>query len=166
MHDGPIYLDPTFWVGIGLVLFFAVVIWKKVPGVLAKMLDARAAAIAAELDEAKRLREEAQALLASYQKKAGEAETEAAEILAQARAEAERMQVEGRQALDALIVRRTKLAEDKIALAEATALADVKAAAADAAVTAAGALLTQRIDGAKSSAISDAAIRDLRTRLN
>ncbi|BCW90195.1 ATP synthase subunit b [Alphaproteobacteria bacterium SO-S41] len=166
MHEEPLLLQAEFWVAVGLFLFLAVIIWRKVPGVLAKMLDARAAAIATELDEAKRLREEAQALLVSYRAKAGEAETEAAAILAAARAEADRLQIEGRQSIEALIQRRTKMAEDKIAQAEASALADVKAAAADAAISAAGRLLTGRIDGAKASAISDAAIRDLRASLN
>ena len=166
MHDGPVYLDPTFWVGVGLVLFLALIIWKKVPGVLAKQLDARAAAIAGELCEAKRLREEAQALLVTYQAKAKDAEQEAAAILATAKAEADQLQREGRQQLEALVARRTKMAEDKIRQAEATALSEVKAAAADAAIAAAGNLLSGRIDGAKASSMADAAIRDLRTRLN
>lgn len=160
------YQDPTFWVGVGLVIFLAVVIWKKVPGVLGKQLDARAAAIAAELDEAKRLRQEAQALLVTYQKKAGEAEAEAAEILAAANAEAARLKTETADQLAALIARRTKMAEDKIAQAEASALADVKAAAAEAAIGAAARLMSDRIDGAKASSLADASIRDLRTRLN
>lgn len=165
MH-GAFYEDPTFWVGIGLLIFVAIAIWKKVPGMLASQLDARAATIARELDEAKRLRQEAEALVASYKARAGQAEKEAEEIIAQARSEAERMQVESRTALEALIVRRTKMAEDKIAQAEQSAVAEVKAAAAGAAVDAARTLLTERIDAGKATAIADVAIRDLRARLN
>ena len=123
MHeDVPFYLDTHFWVAVGLFLFFALVIWKKVPGVLAKQLDARAAAISSELDEAKRLREDAAALLATYQAKAKEAEGEAAAILAAAQADAACLQAEGKAALEALVARRTKMAEDKIAQAEASAI--------------------------------------------
>lgn len=166
MHHGPIYMDPTFWVGVGLVLFLLVIIWKKVPGVLAKQLDNRSAAIAAELDEARRLREEAQALLATYQSKAKDAEREAEDILAAARTEADRLQSESRVALEGLIARRTKMAEDKIRLAEASALTEVKTAAANAAVTAAGQILSSRIDGAKASEIASTSIRELRSKLN
>lgn len=158
--------DSSFWVAVGLFLFLAVLVWKKVPGVLAKQLDERSAAIARELDEAQRLREEAQALLATYQSKAKDAEREAAEILTTARAEADRLQVESREALEGLIARRTKMAEDKIRQAEASALTEVKTAAANAAISAASTILTQRMDTTKASALSDNAIRDLRSKLN
>lgn len=165
MH-GPIHLDPTFYVGIGLVLFILVIVWRRVPHMLGAQLDARAAKIAGELDEAKRLRTEAEALLAAYQAKTGEAEREAAAILAGAKEEAERLQAEGRQALEQLIARRTALAETKIKQAEAEALAEVKAASADAAIAAARTILTNRIDGVKAGQLADASIRDLRARLN
>ncbi|MCC6918993.1 MAG: F0F1 ATP synthase subunit B [Alphaproteobacteria bacterium] len=159
-------LDPTFWVGVGLVIFIAILIYVKVPGLLARQLDARSAAIAGELNEAKRLREEAEALLATYQARTKDAESEAAAIIATAKTEAQQMQAEARDAVTALIERRTKMAEHKIAQAEATALAEVKTAAAGAAVSAATQILSQRMDGAKATAVADSAIRDLRSRLN
>jgi F-type H+-transporting ATPase subunit b len=166
MHNGPIYLDPAFWVGVGLLIFLAVIIWKRVPAALAKQLDNRSAAIANELAEAKRLRTEAENLLSSYKTKAAEAEKEAADILAAARNEASQLEKESKVQLEALIARRTKMAEGKIRQAETTALAEVKSAAAEAAVAAAASLLGSRMDGAKASTMTDAAIRDLRARLN
>ncbi len=157
--------DPKFWVAAGLFIFLAVVIYLRVPGMVAKLLDDRSATIAKELAEARRLREEAQALHATYLRKAKDAEREAEEIVAQAKVEAERMQAETRQSLDALIARRSKMAEDKIAQAEASALAEVKAAAADAAVAAAGRILSGRIDAAKGAAIIDGSIREMRAKL-
>lgn len=154
------------WVAVGVVIFIGIVLWKGVPGMVGKQLDARTATIARELDEAKRLRAEAEALLASYKTKAGDAEREAAAILAGAQEEAELMQAEGRQQLEALIVRRSQMAENKIRLAEAQAVADVKSTAAEAAIAAARTILTQRIDAPKANTLADAAIRDLRARLN
>lgn len=158
--------EAEFWVAVGLFIFLGVVIWRGVPGVLGKMLDDRSAAIARELEEAKALRQEAETLLASYRAKTKDVESETAAILATAKAEAEQLQIEARAAADALIKRRTKMAEDKIAQAEASALAEVKATAAQAAITAAGKLLGDRITGDKATALADAAIRDLRSRLN
>lgn len=154
------------WVAVGVVLFIAVVLWFRVPAMGAKVLDARAATIARELDEAKRLRVEAEALLASYKTKTADAEREAAAILEGAKEEAALMQAEGRTQLEALIQRRTQMAEGKIRQAETDAVAEVKATAAKAAIGAAQAILAQRIDAPKANQIADAAIRDLRTRLN
>ena len=161
MH-GEFYQDPAFWSAVGLFLFLALIVWKKVPGVVGKMLDDRSAAIAQELFEAQRLREEAEDLLSSYKTKAAEAEREAEEIIALAKSEAVRLQEDGQKSLEALIARRTKMAEDKIAQAESTALAEVKAAAASAAVS----ILGERVTGAKASSLTDASIRDLRAKLN
>src|SRR4051794_15660289 len=90
------FRDPEFWVGIGTLIFIAIVLWQKVPALVAKSLDARAAAIAKELDDARRLRGEAETLLAEYQKKRATAESEAGAILAEAKAEAERYAAESR----------------------------------------------------------------------
>src|SRR5436189_3980100 len=106
------------WVAVAFVLFVALGIYLKVPAMLAKMLDERADKIGKELAEAKKLREEAQALLAEYQKKRTEAEKDAAKIVAQAKVEAEAYSVETLKKLAETIERRTKQAAQKIAQAE------------------------------------------------
>lgn len=158
--------DPTFWVAIGLAVFLVVVIYMGAHKTLARMLDERAANIKRELSEAKRLREEAQALLAQYQGKQREAEKEAEAILVQARAEADRIAKETRTQLDQMIERRTKQAQDKIGQVEAEASAEVRAAAVGAAVTASEALIRERLSAQKSDALVDQAIGDLRGKLH
>jgi F-type H+-transporting ATPase subunit b len=138
--------DPEFWVAVGTAIFIAILIWKRVPQMTANSLDSRATAIAREIEEAQRLRSEAEALLAQYRQKQAAAETEAQSILAEARAEAERFGKEARATAAAQIARRAKQAEEKIAQAEAHALADIRAAAADAAVSAAEKIITGRLD--------------------
>ena len=100
--------DPEFWVGIGTLIFLGIVLWKRVPQLVASSLDARAAAIAKELDEARRLRAEAEALLAEYQAKRAAADQEASSIIAEAKAEAARFGAESRSAITAQIARRGK----------------------------------------------------------
>src|SRR5215510_5712979 len=102
--------DPEFWVGVGTLIFVGILVWRKVPELITSALDTRAAAIAKELDEAWRLRSEAEALLQEYKKKRAEAEGEAAVILAEAKAEAERYATESRTAIEAQIERRTRQA--------------------------------------------------------
>jgi len=131
-----------------------------------KLIDQRRDRIKAELDEATRLKEEAQALLARYQRKQREAEREAAEILAGANAEAERMMTEARTKMDEFLARRTKMAETKIAQAEAQALADVRAAAAESAVSAAERILTQVVKGDVAGRLIVKGIDDLKSKLN
>ena len=126
--DMELLRDPEFWVGIGTLIFLGIVLWKRVPALVASSLDARAAAIAKELEEARRLRAEAEALLAEYQEKRAAADQEASSIVAEAKAEAERFGAESRAAITAQIARRGKQAEQKIAQAEAQAVADVRAA--------------------------------------
>jgi F-type H+-transporting ATPase subunit b len=109
--------DPEFWVGIGTLIFIAIVIWKGVPGMVGTSLDARAGAIAKELDDARRLRAEAEALLAEYRAKRAAADQEASSIVAEAKVEAERFGAESRSAISAQIARRGKQAEEKIAQA-------------------------------------------------
>ena len=138
--------DPEFWVGVGTAIFLAILVWKKVPQMTANSLDSRAAAIAREIEQAHRLRSEAEVLLAQYRQKQAAAETEARGILDEARAEAGRFGTEARAAAAAQIARRVKQAQDKIAQAEAHALADIRAAAADAAITAAERLIAGRLD--------------------
>jgi F-type H+-transporting ATPase subunit b len=138
--------DPEFWVAVGTAIFLAILVWKRVPQMTANSLDSRASAIAREIDEAHRLRSEAEALLAQYRQKQAAAETEAQAILEEARAEAERFGTETRAAAAAQIARRVKQAQDKIAQAEAHAIADIRAAAADAAIAAARKLIASRLD--------------------
>jgi F-type H+-transporting ATPase subunit b len=158
--------DPEFWVGIGTLIFIGIVLWQKVPALVAKSLDARAAAIAKELEDARRLREEAEALLAEYQKKRAAAETEAGAILTEAKAEAERYAAESRAAIRAQIERRAKQAEDKIAQAEAQAVAEVRALAADAAVAAAERLIAARLDNNRAADLVNRAIGEVPSKLN
>jgi F-type H+-transporting ATPase subunit b len=158
--------DPEFWVGIGTLIFLAIVIWKGVPGMVATSLDARAASIAKELDEARRLRAEAEALLAEYQAKRVAADQEASSIVAEAKAEAERFGAESRSAISAQIARRGKQAEEKIAQAEAQAVADVRAIAADAAIAAAEKLITARLDDTRAAELVKRALGEIPSKLN
>jgi len=136
-----------FWVAAAFVLFCALLVYVGVPGKIFATLDQRSARIKAELDEARRLREEAEQLLAAYRRKQNEAEREAATLIASAQAEAERMAQEASKKTEEFIARRTKMAETKISQAEAQALADVRAAAAEAAVAAAEKILAQSVKG-------------------
>ena len=158
--------DPEFWVGLGTLIFLGIVLWQKVPALVGKSLDERAATIAKELEVARRLREEAEALLAEYKKKFGAAETEAGAIIAEAKAEAERYAAESRAAIKAQIERRAKQAEDKIAQAEAQAVAEVRGLAADAAVAAAEKLIAARLDDNRAADLVNRAIGEIPSKLN
>src|SRR5512145_52030 len=120
-----------FWVAVAFVAFLLILAYYKVPALIAKALDDRADAIRKELDEARRLREEAQSLLADYQRKHRNAGQEAEAIVEQARREAEAFSAETRKALAETVERRRRQAEEKIARAEAQAVEDVRAAAVD-----------------------------------
>lgn len=158
--------DTTFWVAVGMGVFLVIVFAMGGFGAMGKALDARSAAIKAELDEARRLREEAQALLSQYQRRARDAEREAEEIVSAAKLEAERMASDTRQQLDELIRRRTAVAEQKIAQAEAEALAEVRQTAVAAAVNAAQLLIAQRLDESRADMLADTAIAELRAKLH
>jgi F-type H+-transporting ATPase subunit b len=139
--------EAEFWVAISFVLFIGVLGYFGVHKLLLQNVDQRRDRIKAELDEARRLKEEAQALLAEYQRKQRDAEQEAAAIVAGASAEAERLVAEAKIKTEEFVARRTKMAETKIAQAEAQAVADVRAAAAEAAVSAAEKVLTASVKG-------------------
>ncbi|MBS1180350.1 MAG: atpF [Proteobacteria bacterium] len=139
--------DNTTWAFVGLVLFFAVLAYYGVFGMVGRMLDKRAEAVNAELGEAQRLRKEAEALLAEYQQKRIVAEQDAAEIIAHAEAEAKRMTADAEVALKELIEHRTRTVEAKIAHAEAAAVAEVRAVAIDMAIAASKHLMTDRVQG-------------------
>ncbi|MCW2308237.1 F0F1 ATP synthase subunit B family protein [Rhodobium gokarnense] len=159
-------MDATFWALVALILFFIVIFWVKVPGKIGASLDARAERIQKELDEARRLREEAQALLADYQRKRREAEQEAEDIIAEAKAEAERLTAVTNKSLEEMIERRTKAAEVKITQAEAQAVAAVRARAADVAVAAAEQILAEKVSGDAASKMIETSIKDVAANLN
>ena len=154
------------WEVLGFVLVIALIVWKGVPGIVGKMLDERAAVISAELDEAKRLRAEAAALLIDYQKRAAGAEAEAQAIVADARAEAARFAEEARAGLTTQIARREAAARDKIAQAEAAALNEIRSLAADAAVSGAQKLILARLDEKRASGLISDSIKGLGEKLN
>jgi F-type H+-transporting ATPase subunit b len=158
--------DPEFWVGLGTLVFIAILLWKRVPALVNTALDARAAAIAKELEEARRLRIEAETLLLEYQKKRAASEEEARTMVTEARAEAERYAQESRAAIKAQIERRGKQAQEKIAQAEAQAVSEVRALAADAAVAAAERLIAQRLDDSRSAALIKRALSEIPSKLN
>ncbi len=158
--------NPYFWVLVSFIGFVALLVYYKVPGIIGSALDARGLAIKAELDEAKRLREEAQALLNDYKNKAREAETEAKSIIEQAKREAEALAAESSKSLAENLERRSKMAEEKIARAEAQALSEVRSAAVDAALLAAEKIIAGKVSGAAGSGLIDEAIKDLKGKLN
>jgi len=160
------FLDNSFWSLAALIIFIGLVLYLKVPGRVTKSLDERADRISTELDEARKLREEAQALLASYQRKQREAQAEADDIVEAAQSEAKRLIEETRADIAAQLERRTKLAEEKIAQAETQAMAEVQAVAADTAVDAARAIIGQKIDAGADAKLVDADIDALGTKLN
>src|SRR5215813_5692646 len=139
--------DPHFWALVAFLLFFALLAWLGVHRTLITALDDRSTRIKAELDEARRLRDEAQSVLAEYQRKRGEAEREAESIITAARDEAERLAADAKEKVEDFVARRTKMAETKIVQAEAQAVADVRAAAAEAAVAAAEKILAETARG-------------------
>jgi F-type H+-transporting ATPase subunit b len=151
---------------VAFVLFLGALVYLGAHEVMVKFIDQRRDRIKAELDEALRLKEEAQALLAQYQRKQREAEQEAAAIIAGATAEAERMMAEAKAKLEEFVARRNNMAETKIAQAEAQALADVRAASAEAAVAAAEKILTQIVKGEVADRLIVKGIDDVKTKLN
>jgi F-type H+-transporting ATPase subunit b len=159
-----IFADPEFWVLVAAVIFVASV-WKPAKKSLIGALDERAARIGAELDEAKKLREEAEQLLAQYQQREREAAAEAAAIIAHAREEAERIAAQSARDLDEAVVRRQRLAEERIAQAEAKALDEIRAVAVDIAISAAREVIVSQIDEERGAALLDAAIAALPQRL-
>ncbi len=154
------------WVAIAFISFLGLLAYLGVHRKIAETIDQRQSRIRSELGEARRLREEAQALLAEFERKAGTAEREAEEIVANAMAEAERLAVEAKARMEDFVARRTKMAETKIAQAEAQALADVRAAAADAAAAAAEKILAVAAKGKVAEDLLARGIDDVRKKLN
>ncbi|ADH91690.1 H+transporting two-sector ATPase B/B' subunit [Ancylobacter novellus DSM 506] len=156
----------TLWVAVAFVIFMAIVARAGAFSGIAAKLDARGERIRHELEEARKLKEEAQKLVAEYKRRQREAEDEAEAIITTAKAEAERLAAETKAKLEDMIARRTKMAEQKIAQAEAQALADVKAAAADAAVKAAETLLAAQVVGETAERVLGEAVSEVKSKLN
>jgi F-type H+-transporting ATPase subunit b len=159
-------LDATFYALVGLVIFLALVVYLKVPGVVGKSLDARADRIRDELEEARRLREEAQSLLAEYQRKRKEAEKEATEIVAIAQREAHGMLEEAKKKTEEYVARRNRLAEEKIAQAEIEAVNEVRASAVDIAVAAASRILADKVDAKTAADLFKSSLTEVKSRLH
>ena len=159
-------MSAEFWVGLGFFIFIGVLGWAGVHKTLLRGLDARAVRISAELNEAKRLRMEAEKLLAEYEAKRVSAEKDAAGIVEDAKAEAQRINAEAEAAVDPFIKRRTAQAELRITQAEATATAEVRAAAADAAVRAAEVIIKGQMAGAAGQNLIVSGLSDVRAKLN
>lgn len=156
--------DPEFWVLLA-VLLFAAIVWKPARRFIIGTLDQRAMRIEGELEEARRLREEAEQLLAQYQKKQREAAAEAQAIVAHAREEAERIAAQAARDLEQSLERRQRLAEERIAQAESKAMAEIRAAAVDVAIEAARQIIVSELDERRGAAMLDTAIASLPQRL-
>ena len=159
-------LTAEFFVAVAFVVFMGILAYVGAHKFILDALDKRAAGIRAELDEARRLKEEAQAVLAEYERKKGEAEREAADIIASAKSEAERLAAEAKTKSEEFLARRTKLAETKIAQAEAQAVADVRNAAAEAAVAAAERVLADTVKGKLADDLIGKGIAEVKAKLN
>jgi F-type H+-transporting ATPase subunit b len=159
-------MDATFWAFVALVIFLGIVFYMKVPGMISKSLDDRADKIRNELDEARRLREEAQQLLADYQRKRKEAEQEAGDIVAAAKREADQLVVEAQKRTEEYVARRTALAEQKISQAERDAVNEVRASAVDIAVEAARKLLGDKVDAKTGADLFKSSLQQVKAKLN
>jgi F-type H+-transporting ATPase subunit b len=161
-----LFSNPEFWVGVGFALVIALFIYLGVPGLVGKMLDTRAAAIAKELDDARALREQAEALLKDYRRKLQQAQAEVDAIMKEAKSEAERFAIESRVQLKAQAERRAKAAEEKIAMAEAQAVAELRALAADTAIAAAEKLIAARLDDKRATDLIKHSLEEIPSKLN
>jgi F-type H+-transporting ATPase subunit b len=160
------FTEPETWVAIAFVILMVIFGYLGIHRTVLKALDHRAERIKAELDDARRLKEEAANLLADYKARRASAEREAEEIVASAKAEAERIAVEAKGKMEDFVARLTKTAENKIALAEAQALADVRAAAAEAAVAAASSILSQSVKGPVADDLLAKGIAEVKAKLH
>ena len=158
--------DASFWAFVGLLIFIGIIVYMKVPAMVTKAIDARGDKIRHELEEARRLREEAQELLADYQRKRKEAEQEAAEIVDAARREAEHLAAEAKARTEDYVERRTMLAEQKIAQAEADAVNEVRTSAVELAVAAAERLMAGKVTGAKATALFKDSLAEVKKHMN
>lgn len=162
----PTLQTPEFWVAVAFVLFLGLLLYNKVPSLIAKALDDRADAIKKNLDDARKMREDAQALLAEYQRKSSEAEAEAQKIVEQAQKESEAMRAEAERKAAESVARRVKLAEEKIARAEMQAVSEVRGAAVDAAIQASEKILASKASGDVGQRLIADGIANVKSKLN
>ena len=165
MPEHESFFNPEFWVGVAFLGFVALLMYYKVPGLIAKALDGRANALRKEIEEARKLRDEAANLLADYKRRLGDAQKEADAIVEHAKREAAMLAAESRASLTEMMQRRSKAAEDKIARAQAQALADVRSAAIDAAVGAAHGVIGAKLTGQAGHDLVGRSIGELKGRL-
>ena len=156
----------TVWVLLGLVVFVGILFFMRVPEILTAALDKRAAKIRSELEEARKLREEAEALLADYKKRTAGAAAEAEAIIDQARREADALSEEARTRIEEYVARRTRAVEQRIAQAESQAVAEVRSRAIDVASAAASRILAERAKGKTGEALVEQSIDAVRKNLN
>ena len=154
-------LNPGGWVALAVLIVFALLIWKKVPGAVGRALDSKIALIRDQLAEAESLRKEAEALKAEYEAKSAGADKDREALLKRAQHEAEEIVAKAKSDAEALIERRTRMAEDKIAAEERTAVEQLRAAAADAAAKAAAKIIADRHDAATDAKLVDQAIKEI-----
>ena len=159
-------MDATFWALVGLILFFVLIAYLKVPGKITAALDNRADRIRRELEEARRLREEAQAVLAEYQRKRKESEAEAASIVDAAKREAKVLAADAKVKTEEYVARRTAFAEQKIAQAERDEIAEVRGRAVDIAIEAARKVLGDKVDAKAAGQLFQASVEAVKTKLN
>ena len=164
-HSGSLFSEPEFWLAIAFAAFI-ILLAKPLGSKIGAALDSRSKLIEREIEEAAKLRDEAQTLLANYQRKSRDALKEAEGIIASAEAEARRIREDAAAELEASLKRREQLAMDKIAQAEARAVEDVRNAAVDVALAATRKLIEQNLDADKSKALVEDAIKDLPKRLH
>jgi F-type H+-transporting ATPase subunit b len=156
----------TFWVFLGLLVFIGMLLYMKIPAKLTTALDARSAKIRSELEDARRLRQEAEALLAEYQRRREEAVAEADAIITQARHEAAAFTEEAQARIAELVARRTKAVEQRIAQAETQAVAEVRSRAIDVATAAAAKILGEKAAGRTGDELVERSIQAVRSNLN
>ena len=156
----------TLWAMIALFIFFGIVIYLKVPGMMTKALDDRAGKIRSDLDEAQKLREEAQQLLAEFQKKRKEAEKEAADMVAAAKRESDLIIEDAHKKTEEYVARRAALAELKIGQAERDAVNEVRSIAVDVATEAARAVLAAKVDATAGAELFKDSLTALESKLN
>jgi F-type H+-transporting ATPase subunit b len=154
-------LDAPAWIALAMVVVLGLLIWKRVPASIGAAFDKKIAGIREQLEEAAQLRAEAETLKAEYQARAAQAGAEAATMLERARAEADGIVRQAESDAAALVERRTRMAEDKIAAAERAAVDEIRAKAARAATAAAEALIRDKLDAGADKAMVDAAIAEL-----
>jgi F-type H+-transporting ATPase subunit b len=159
-------LESTGWVALAMLALIGIMLWKRVPAMIGKMLDGQIDGIRKTLDDAAKLRREAEALKLEYEGKRNAATKEAADIVAAARSDADSLIANAKAQAEALVQRRTLMAETKIAAAERAATDEVRASAAQAATAAAQKLLAEKLDGANRDRLVDQAIGELDRRLH